>query len=93
MGLEPEFEAFRTRILNTTPLPSLFKAFAIVEGDERQRRILFPPPVIGHSPPIPYQMAFATCSGLRPTFGAPSSPHPTSGAPLGPRFASTRPYC
>ncbi|GFY80988.1 hypothetical protein Acr_01g0007970 [Actinidia rufa] len=35
MGLKSEFETPRTQILNTSPLPSLYEAFAIVNGDER----------------------------------------------------------
>ncbi|GFS45978.1 ubiquitin-specific protease 12 [Actinidia rufa] len=40
MGLKSEFETLRTQILNTSPLPSLYEAFAIVDGDERRRRLL-----------------------------------------------------
>ena len=67
MGLKPEFEALRTQILNTVPLPSLFEAFATVDGDERRRRIISTSSVASPSPPIPEQMAFAAPSGLRPT--------------------------
>ncbi|KAF6150750.1 hypothetical protein GIB67_020833 [Kingdonia uniflora] len=39
MGLRPEFESLHTQILNTTPVPSLFEAFAMIDGDERRRRL------------------------------------------------------
>ncbi|GFY81214.1 hypothetical protein Acr_01g0010230 [Actinidia rufa] len=48
-------------ILNTSPLPSLYEAFAIVDGDERRRRLLPSPsksPII-----VPDQRAFAASSG------------------------------
>ncbi|GFS38150.1 DHHC-type zinc finger family protein [Actinidia rufa] len=48
-------------ILNTSPLPSLYEAFAIVDGDERRRRLL---PSLSESPIIvPDQRAFAASSG------------------------------
>ncbi|GFS41843.1 hypothetical protein Acr_00g0076650 [Actinidia rufa] len=34
------FEALQTQILNTSPLPSFYEAFAIVDGDERRHRLL-----------------------------------------------------
>ncbi|GFY80334.1 hypothetical protein Acr_01g0001430 [Actinidia rufa] len=39
MGLKPEFEALRTQIVNTTPMPSIFEAFAMLDGDERCHRL------------------------------------------------------
>ena len=67
MGLKPEFEALRTQILNSVPLPSLFDAFATVDGDERQRRLIAISPVLAPLPSVPDQMAFAAPSGPRPT--------------------------
>ena len=88
MGLKPEFEALRTQILNNTPLPSLFEAFATIEGDERRRRILSPSPMVRHPPPISDQLAFAARSGPRP----PSSSR-SPGATSGPPSAGNHPYC
>ena len=70
MGLKPEFEALRTQILNIVPLPSLFEAFATVEGDERRRRIvaglLMPDSVPSPSPSVPDQMALLLLQALGP---------------------------
>ncbi|XP_057498106.1 uncharacterized protein LOC130782728 [Actinidia eriantha] len=72
MGLKPEFEALRTQIVNTTPMPSIFEAFAMLDGDERRHRLLQlpPPPVIEST--IPDQMALAA-SGSRFSGGRSSS--------------------
>ncbi|GFZ05714.1 receptor like protein 29 [Actinidia rufa] len=66
MGLKSEFEALRTQILNTSPLPSLYEAFAIVDGDERRRRLLLSPSLPESSPIVPDQRAFAATSGNFP---------------------------
>ncbi|GFY81904.1 hypothetical protein Acr_02g0001440 [Actinidia rufa] len=50
-------------ILNTSPLPSLYEAFAIVDGDERRRRLLPSPSLPESSPIVPDQRAFAATSG------------------------------
>ncbi|GFS30713.1 hypothetical protein Acr_00g0013520 [Actinidia rufa] len=64
MGLKPEFEALRTQIINTTPMLSIFEAFAMLDGDERRHRLLqLPPPPVMEST-IPDQMALAA-SGSR----------------------------
>ncbi|GFY95374.1 hypothetical protein Acr_10g0007590 [Actinidia rufa] len=63
MGLKSEFEALRTQILNTSPLPSLYEAFAIVDGDERRRRLLSSPSLPESYPIVPDQRAFAATSG------------------------------
>ncbi|GFZ18609.1 hypothetical protein Acr_27g0003480 [Actinidia rufa] len=63
MGLKSEFEALRTQILNTSPLPSLYEAFAIVDGDELRRRLLPSPSLPESSPIVPDQRAFAATSG------------------------------
>ncbi|XP_057514701.1 uncharacterized protein LOC130796377 isoform X1 [Actinidia eriantha] len=61
MGLKSDFETLCTQILNTSPLPSLYEAFAIVDGDERRRRLL---PSLSESHIIvPNQRAFAASSG------------------------------
>ncbi|GFZ01734.1 ORMDL family protein [Actinidia rufa] len=61
MGLKSDFETLRTQILNTSPLPFLYEAFAIVDGDERRHRLL---PSLSESPIIvPDQRAFAASSG------------------------------
>ncbi|GFY84611.1 hypothetical protein Acr_03g0013850 [Actinidia rufa] len=66
MGLKSEFEALRTQILNTSPLPSLYEAFAIVDGDEQMRRLLPSPSLPKSSPIVPDQRAFAATSGNFP---------------------------
>ncbi|GFZ11718.1 P-loop containing nucleoside triphosphate hydrolases superfamily protein [Actinidia rufa] len=63
MGLKSEFETLRTQILNTSPLPSLYEAFAIVDGDERSRRLLPSLSLPESSPIVPDQRAFAAASG------------------------------
>ncbi|GFY82606.1 hypothetical protein Acr_02g0008460 [Actinidia rufa] len=64
MGLKPEFEALHTQIVNTTPMPSIFEAFAMLDGDKRRHRILqLPLPPVTEST-IPDQMALAA-SGSR----------------------------
>ncbi|GFZ19458.1 hypothetical protein Acr_28g0001630 [Actinidia rufa] len=63
MGLKSEFETLRTQILNTSPLPSLYEAFAIVDGDERRRRILPSLSLPESSSIVPDQRAFAAASG------------------------------
>ena len=62
MGLKPEFESLRTQILNTSPMPSLFEAFASIDGDERRRHLLQPPALLEPTP-VPDQMALAAPSG------------------------------
>uniref|UniRef100_A0A2N9IGT2 Integrase catalytic domain-containing protein n=1 Tax=Fagus sylvatica TaxID=28930 RepID=A0A2N9IGT2_FAGSY len=66
LGLKPEFEALRTQILNTSPMPSLYEAYATIDSDERRRRL--GPPIsttVSASPVIAEQMAFAANSGPR----------------------------
>ncbi|GFY86650.1 hypothetical protein Acr_05g0002890 [Actinidia rufa] len=63
MGLKSEFETLRTQILNTSPLPSLYEAFAIVDGDERRHRILPSLSLPESSSIVPDQRAFAAASG------------------------------
>lgn len=63
MGLKSEFETLRTQILNTSPLPSLYEAFAIVDGDERRRHLLPSLSLPESSPIVPDQRAFAAASG------------------------------
>ncbi|GFZ10038.1 hypothetical protein Acr_21g0006370 [Actinidia rufa] len=62
MGLKFEFETLRTQILNTSPLPSLYEAFAIVDGDERRRHLLPFLSLPESSPIVPDQRAFAASS-------------------------------
>ena len=40
MSLKSEFKSLCTHILNTSPLPSLYEAFAIPDGDERCQRLI-----------------------------------------------------
>ena len=47
-------------------MPSLYEAFATVNGDERRRPILLPSHVPESSPPIPDQVAFAAPFSSRP---------------------------
>ena len=35
MGLKLEFESLWAQIFNTSPIPSLYKTFATIDGDER----------------------------------------------------------
>ncbi|GFY93533.1 hypothetical protein Acr_08g0019290 [Actinidia rufa] len=54
-------------ILNTSPLPSLYEAFAITDGDERHRRLIQASSATSPGPPpIADQMAFAVFSGSDP---------------------------
>ena len=66
LGLKPKFEALQTQILNTSPMPSLYEAYATIDSDERRRRL--GPPIsttVSASPIIAEQMAFAANSGPR----------------------------
>ncbi|GFS39618.1 hypothetical protein Acr_00g0063980 [Actinidia rufa] len=69
-----------TKILNTSPLPSLYEAFAIIDEDERRRRLIQAPPAIFIGPtPIAYQMAFAASgSGPRSSSGSLLQQQPSS---------------
>ncbi|GFY88725.1 hypothetical protein Acr_06g0006650 [Actinidia rufa] len=60
-------------ILNTSPLPSLYEAFAIIDGDEHRRRLIQASPAISlGSTPIADQLAFATSDlGPRSSGGRP----------------------
>ncbi|GFZ18481.1 transmembrane Fragile-X-F-associated protein [Actinidia rufa] len=51
---------------HTSPLPSLYETFAIIDGDERCRRLLQASSATSSGPPIVDQMAFAASSGLGP---------------------------
>ena len=68
MGLKPEFEALRAQIVNTSPMPSLFEAFATIDGNERQRHLshlvvpVLVPTIKSHSIAA-NQMAFIATSG------------------------------
>ena len=42
IGLKLEFETLRAQIVNTSPMPSLYEAFATIDGDERQCRLIHP---------------------------------------------------
>ena len=73
MGLKSEYESLRIQILNTSPLPSLYEAFVIIDGDEQRRRIIQTSLAISSgSTPIVDQMAFVAfgsgprSSGSRP---------------------------
>ena len=43
MVLKFEFESIRTQILNSSPMPSHYEAFATIDGDEHRRDDLFSP--------------------------------------------------
>ena len=66
IGLKPEFATLQTKILNTSPLPSLYETFAIVYGYEQRHRLLSSLSLLGPSPTVPNQMAFVAPSGTRP---------------------------
>ncbi|GFY90741.1 hypothetical protein Acr_07g0009380 [Actinidia rufa] len=69
MGLKSEYESLRIQILNTSPLPSLYEAFAIIDGDERRRRLIQVSSTTSSGPlPIADQMAFAAFSGSSPRY-------------------------
>ena len=40
MGLKSEYKSLYIQILNTSPLPSLYGTFAIIDGDEHRRRLI-----------------------------------------------------
>uniref|UniRef100_A0A2N9EE62 Reverse transcriptase Ty1/copia-type domain-containing protein n=1 Tax=Fagus sylvatica TaxID=28930 RepID=A0A2N9EE62_FAGSY len=70
LGLKPKFEALRTQILNTSPMPSLYEAYATIDSDERRRRL--GPPIsttVLASPVIAEQMAFTANSAIVETIG------------------------
>ncbi|GFZ10995.1 hypothetical protein Acr_22g0003930 [Actinidia rufa] len=71
MGLKSKYESFRNQILNTSPLPSLHDALAIIDGDRHRRRLIQASPAISPGPiPIADQMAFAASgSGPRSSGG------------------------
>ena len=64
--LKLEFEALLTQILNTSPLPSLYEAFTIVDGDERRLRLLPFISLLESSSTSLDQRAFATSSRTHP---------------------------
>ena len=67
MGLKPEFESLRTQILNTSLMPSLYKAYATINSDERRRHLgLSTYATISASPVTTEQIVFAANSGPRP---------------------------
>ncbi|GFY96782.1 hypothetical protein Acr_11g0010880 [Actinidia rufa] len=63
MGLKSEYESLRIQILNTSRLPALYEAFAIIDGDEHRCLIQASPSISPGPTPIADQMAFAA-SGL-----------------------------
>ncbi|GFY87026.1 hypothetical protein Acr_05g0006650 [Actinidia rufa] len=63
MSLKSEFETLRTQILNTSPQSFLYEAFAIMDGDERRRRLLSSLSLPESSPIVPDQRAFASSLG------------------------------
>ncbi|GFY92662.1 hypothetical protein Acr_08g0010580 [Actinidia rufa] len=65
MGLKSEFETLRTQILSTSPLPSLYEAFAIVDGDEQRHHLLPSLFLLESSPIVPDQRAFAASLGTQ----------------------------
>ncbi|GFZ19413.1 hypothetical protein Acr_28g0001180 [Actinidia rufa] len=73
IGLKSEYESLRIQILNTSPLPSLYEAFAIIDRDERCCRLIQTLPTISSgSTPIADQMVFAASgSGSHSSCGKP----------------------
>ncbi|GFY97761.1 hypothetical protein Acr_12g0003020 [Actinidia rufa] len=61
--MQPSPPCSRGPILNTSPLPSLYEAFATVDGDEQRHRLLPSLSLPESSPIIPDQRAFAATSG------------------------------
>ena len=66
MDLKSEYESLHNQILNTSPLPSLYEAFAIIDGDERRHLIQAPATISSGPSPIADNMAFANFSGSGP---------------------------
>ncbi|GFS40766.1 hypothetical protein Acr_00g0070400 [Actinidia rufa] len=67
MGLKSQYESLRIQILNNSPLPSLYEAFAIIDVDECRRRLIQASSTISlGSTPITNQMAFAASSSGGP---------------------------
>ena len=64
MVLKPEFESLWTQILNSSLMPFLYEAFAMIAGNVRRRQLIQPPPIV-ISELIPDQMAFVATSGSR----------------------------
>ena len=73
MGLKSDYESLCIQILNTSPFPSLYKAFVIIDGDERIRRPIQASLAISFEPKaIVGWMAFAAFgSGPRFSGGRP----------------------
>ncbi|KAF8403330.1 hypothetical protein HHK36_011432 [Tetracentron sinense] len=65
----------QAQILNTSPMSSLYEAFATVDGDECRRSLLPTTPSPELSPPVPDQMAFAAPSGSRSAGNCPYCQH------------------
>ncbi|GFZ14329.1 hypothetical protein Acr_24g0005190 [Actinidia rufa] len=70
-------------ILNTSLLPSLYEAIAIIDGDERRHRLIQASPVISPRPiPIVDQIAFAASgSGPHSSGGTPTTFHAKTSHP------------
>ncbi|KAF8404481.1 hypothetical protein HHK36_009366 [Tetracentron sinense] len=77
MGLKPDFEALRAQILNTSAMPSLYKAFATVDGDERPCRLL--PSTLSPElcPPVPGTPSLPRPVEETPPEDSPLLPRPT----------------
>lgn len=75
MGLKSEYKYLHIQILNTSLLPFLYEAFAIIDGDELHRHLIQVSPAISSGPtPIADQMTFADSFG--------SGPRSSGGGPI-----------
>ncbi|GFZ13658.1 hypothetical protein Acr_23g0020430 [Actinidia rufa] len=70
IGLKSKYESLHIQILNTSPLPSLYEAFAIIDGDEHRCCLIQASPAISPgSTPIADQIAFVAFGSNTRSFG------------------------
>ncbi|KAF6165168.1 hypothetical protein GIB67_000752 [Kingdonia uniflora] len=62
IGLQSNFEAIRTQVLNTTPLPNLSEAHALIKKHERRMKLTSKVIAVSDVPPLADQMSFTANS-------------------------------